>query len=145
MTQSSSSTEYITIFVRLIGITLLLVGLFIGIKVILEAWSLYEEPQRIEPFSVAIEQGSNLDAMIHSFSSQIPTKTEPRSLEQPHDKSSQQVRLSYFMAWGIVIFLLMVIGSLAASAIRTGGQLALYDLQVKQFAQQLINEARKQK
>jgi hypothetical protein len=39
----------------------------------------------------------------------------------------------------------MVIGSLASSAIRTGGQLALYDLQVKHFARQLIAEARKTK
>jgi hypothetical protein len=31
----------------------------------------------------------------------------------------------------------MVIGSLAATAIQTGGQLALYDLQVKQLAKQL--------
>jgi hypothetical protein len=37
----------------------------------------------------------------------------------------------------------MVIGGLASSAIRTGGQLALYDLQVKRFARQLIEEARK--
>lgn len=37
----------------------------------------------------------------------------------------------------------MVIGGLASSAIKTGGQLALYDLQVKRFAQQLLDEARK--
>jgi hypothetical protein len=37
----------------------------------------------------------------------------------------------------------MVIGGLASSAIRTDGQLALYDLQAKRFARQLIEEARK--
>jgi hypothetical protein len=37
----------------------------------------------------------------------------------------------------------MVIGGLAPSAIRTGGQLPLYDLQVKRFARQLIEKARK--
>ena len=34
----------------------------------------------------------------------------------------------------------MVIGGLASSAIRTGGQLALYDLQVKRFANELIKQ-----
>ncbi len=143
MTDTSTSTEYITLFVRLIGITLLLVGLFIGIKLILEAWDLYEQPQKIERFAEAIEHGSNLDAMLHSFTNQSNQKSEPRSLEQPPNKK-QQIRLSYFMAWGIVILLLMVIGSLVATAVRTGGQLALYDLQVKQFAKQLLKESRKQ-
>jgi hypothetical protein len=38
-----------------------------------------------------------------------------------------------------------VIGGLAMSAIKTGGQLALYDLQVKRFAREVLNEAKKTK
>lgn len=56
----SALTEVITIIVRLLGMVVLLVGLYIGIKVVFEAWHLYEEPQRIERFAKAIEQGSNL-------------------------------------------------------------------------------------
>ncbi|PCH64700.1 MAG: hypothetical protein COC04_03320, partial [Gammaproteobacteria bacterium] len=52
----------------------------------------------------------------------------------------QSLRVSYFLAWIIAILLLMVIGGLASSAIRTGGQLALYDLQVKRFANELIKQ-----
>jgi hypothetical protein len=36
----------------------------------------------------------------------------------------------------------MAINSLAAAAIKTGGQLALIDQQVKQFAYQLLKEAK---
>jgi hypothetical protein len=48
--------------------------------------------------------------------------------------------VTYFLAWGIVVILLMVIGSLATAVIRTGSQLALYALQVKRFANQLLKE-----
>jgi len=59
------------------------------------------------------------------------------------ESNTESLRLTYFLAWIIAILLLMVVGGLASSAIRTGGQLALYDLQVKRFARQLIAEARK--
>ncbi|MGH6636283.1 MAG: hypothetical protein ACRED0_09190, partial [Gammaproteobacteria bacterium] len=43
-------------------------------------------------------------------------------------------KLSYFAAWGIVIMLLLLIGRLAMIAIKTGGELALYDRHVKHLA-----------
>jgi len=38
---SSATTDFLSIVVRLLGLVMLLIGLFIGIKVIFEAWDLY--------------------------------------------------------------------------------------------------------
>jgi disulfide bond formation protein DsbB len=145
---SSTTTDFLSILVRLLGLTMLLIGLFIGIKVIFEAWHLYKEPQNIERFADAIEQGSHLDVMLAKFTPQPKVKAENNETTiQPVSPTVQtnaeSLRLTYFLAWIIAILLLMVVGGLASSAIRTGGQLALYDLQVKRFARQLITEARK--
>jgi len=140
--QPSRSTEVIAVIVRLLGLVMLIVGLTIAIKVIIEAWSLYEEPQRIERFAEAIDEGSNLDQLLRSFSQK--TASTENEVETATTTSQQAtLRISYFLAWIIALVLLMVIGGLAASAIRTGGQLALYDLQVKRFANELIKQAQK--
>lgn len=152
----SLSTEILTFIVRLLGLVMLIIGLYVGIKVILEAWHLYEQPQRIERFATAIEQGSHIDSLLASLAT--PDTPPNSSLNQVEDslqnsdninspaaeQTKPDIRMTYFLAWAVVILLLMVIGGLASSAIRTGGQLALYDLQVKQFAQQLLKEARKE-
>lgn len=138
--QPSRTTEVLAVIARLMGLIMLLIGLIIGIKVILEAWSLYDEPQRIERFANAIDQGSNLDQLLRSFS-QKTTSAENESATIAETSAQQpSLRISYFLAWIIALLLLMVIGGLAASAIRTGGQLALYDLQVKHFANELIKQ-----
>lgn len=145
-------TEILTFIVRVLGLVMLLVGLYIGIKVILEAWHLYEQPQRIERFATAIEQGSHIDSLLASLAEPAPKPTSNETEVGPQDiattsmspePTKPDIRMTYFLAWAVVILLLMVIGGLASSAIKTGGQLALYDLQVKRFAQQLIKEARK--
>jgi hypothetical protein len=138
--QPSRSTEVIAVIVRLLGLLMLIVGLTIAIKTIIEAWSLYEEPQRIERFAEAIDEGSNLDQLLRSFS-QKATSTENEAETAATTSQQATLRVSYFLAWIIALVLLMVIGGLAASAIRTGGQLALYDLQVKRFANELIKQA----
>jgi len=140
--QPSRSTEVIAVIVRLLGLLMLVVGLTIAIKTIIEAWSLYEEPQRIERFAEAIDEGSNLDQLLRSFS-QKTASTENEAETATTTSQQATLRVSYFLAWIIALVLLMVIGGLAASAIRTGGQLALYDLQVKRFANELINQAQK--
>jgi disulfide bond formation protein DsbB len=141
----SRSTEVIAVIVRLLGLLMLVIGLIISIKVIVEAWALYEEPQRIERFAEAIDQGSNLDQLLRSFSQKTAsTETEFEAPTSAATTSQQPtLRVSYFLAWIIALVLLMVIGGLAASAIRTGGQLALYDLQVKRFANEFIKQAQK--
>lgn len=143
---ASATTDFLSIVVRLLGLVMLLIGLFIGIKVIFQAWELYKEPQNIERFADAIEQGSHLDVMLAKFTPHPKANDNGSVTQQPIEKadnSADSLRLTYFLAWIIVVLLLMVIGSLASSAIRTGGQLALYDLQVKRFARQLIEEVRK--
>lgn len=137
---STVVTEAITILVRLVGLTVLLVGLYVGIKVIFEAWQLYEEPQRIERFATAIEQGSQLDSLLSSLANKSPEQeaiSDQTITPQNQTKPVPVIRLTYFLAWGIAVLLLMVVGSLASTAIKTGGQLALYDQQVKQLAKQL--------
>lgn len=143
---NSASTDILSIIVRLFGLALLVIGLYIGIKVIFEAWHLYEQPQRIERFADAIEQGSNLDALLASVTndkSSPPLEQSSTVTPVKTKKATPQLKMTYFLAWGIVVVLLMVIGSLASTAIKTGGQLALYDLQVKKIAKQLLTDAKK--
>jgi disulfide bond formation protein DsbB len=136
---NSIVTDSISLIVRVIGLIVLLVGLYIGLKVIFEAWHLYEQPQRIERFATAIEQGSHLDSLLSSLANKSETSVPTDDVQAITNKPPPipSIRLTYSLAWGIAVLLLMVIGSLAATAIQTGGQLALYDLQVKQLAKQL--------
>lgn len=136
--------------VRIVGIVVLFVGLWVGLKVILEAWALYDSPQRIERFAVAIEDGSNLDkifsATVERMSSQTSTESpadEPRlssGFSAEPAEPTPALRLSYFAAWFIVMMLLLIIGSLAMSAITTGGKLALYDTEVKKYSREVVKE-----
>ena len=140
--QPSQTTEVLAVIARLLGMVMLIIGLFIGIKVIFEAWNLYDEPQRIERFAEAIDEGSNLDKLLSSLQKKtVSAEQVPNELSATSSRPEQaSLRLSYFIAWIIALLLLMVIGGLAASAIRTGGQLALYDLQVKRLANELIKQ-----
>ena len=140
--------------VRAIGVVLLLVGLWIGLRVIGEAWALYDNPDRIQRFAKAVERGSNLDKSLVTASSKQPTSgkesfqyrsdeadAERSDAEQSNLTPSTEFKLSYFAAWAIAILLLMLIGRLAMSAIKTGGELALYDLQLKHLVKGLVQQA----
>ena len=154
-TRVSGITQFTEIFVRLAGVLLLLVGLVIGIEVVVEAWDLYRSPEHIERFSWAIEQGSNLDKSIRSFTAhRFPSSKNNIEGEFPDQASrssdltarasvNEPIKFSYFLAWVIVILLLMLIGRLSLAAIRTGGELALYDREVKRFARTLLKETAK--
>lgn len=151
---ASSFTQFTAIFVRLVGVLLLLVGLWVSLKVIVEAWDLYRTPDHIERFATAIEKGSNLDKSLASLTTSRPS---PRVDRDPSDTGALErrrlatraeegipapsPRLSYFLAWIIGILLLMLMGRLALAAVKTGGELALYDTEVKRFAKTLIREA----
>lgn len=157
--EQSTSSDFMSIVVRLMGLAILVVGLFVGIKVIFEAWDLYEQPERIERFADAIEKGSNLDSLLASLSPKLApapapapkpvdqldgdeAETEVTTVTPAPQQAPEPLRVTYFLAWFIAIFLLMIIGSLATRAIKTGGELALYDLQVKRFANLLMKEVR---
>ncbi|MGH8581074.1 MAG: hypothetical protein ACREVK_13490 [Gammaproteobacteria bacterium] len=132
-----STTNYLAVFVKAVGIIVLLVGVWIGVKVMSEAWALYQAPHHIERFANAVEHGSNLDKVLSIKAAgigaehNIPGKTGMTGYEETE---RPVFKLSYFAAWGIVIMLLLLIGRLAMIAIKTGGELALYDRQVRHVA-----------
>ena len=135
--------------VRLVGVAVLCVGVWAGVKVIVEAWSLYEQPQRIERFATAIQAGSNLDGLIGNLvaasgPAEADDQTPSAAAAKPRRaEPGGTLRLSYFAAWFIALLLMFVIGTLAMTAITTGGQLALYDLQVKRHSSAVIKEVRR--
>lgn len=136
------------ITVRLIGLFLLLAGLWVAIQVMLEALDLYENPDEIDRFALAIERGSNIDKSLHSMRESFIQDEETgdsniNSASENTSRTSNDIRISYFFAWVIVLLLLLLIARIALAAIKTGGELVLYDLQVNHFARALIKEASK--
>ena len=136
------------ILVRFIGLFLLLFGLWIAIQVMLEALELYRKPESIERFARAIERGSNIDKSLLSLKQSI-TEENPDMESIDVDEfgkdtgrftNSSDIRISYFFAWVIVLLLLLLIARIAIAAIKTGGELVLYDLQVKHLAKALVKE-----
>ena len=134
------STDVTHVVVRAFGFLLMIVGLWIGLKAINEAWGLYQQPENIERFALAIEKGSNLDQAISSVRS---AGAESNAPENQQRESVLGFRLSYFAAWMLAILLLMLVGRLALAAVKTGGELALYDMQIKKFAKMLAQESKK--
>ncbi len=149
---AEKSSQLLAIIVRLLGALLLIIGLVIALKVISEAWSLYRHPERIEPLVVAIEKGSGLDKVMapreappHKTTIQdnISSKPDEEMAPPPRTASTSPAvnvdsfRLAYFPAWFIAILMLLLIGRLAIAAIHTGGQLALYDGQIRRLIRAL--------
>ena len=201
-TWKNTSRNVINALVRLIGLGLLLFGLWVAVQTIQIVLELYQTPESIERFATAIERGSNIDKALgpirkiltgnpntgkvpppltkqqHTLAklqqeidrlyqtSQFTMEKQKKLLQenaiQPKqllnfdiddykqrlkaessykqllNQENKSIRFSYFFAWGIVLLLLLLTGSLSLSAIKIGGQLALYDSQIKQFAQELI-------
>ena len=115
----------IGILVRLVGLGLLAIGLWISAMVVVEAWALYRDPGRIQPFAVALEQGTQIDAVLQSLSVERggPNVSSGTAVSQP--KPKPKLSLSFLLAWFVVPVLLFTAGYLAMSAARVGGQLAL--------------------
>lgn len=148
--------ELLAICVRLLGMAVLVVGVWAAILVIREAWALYENPERIERVAVAIDDGSNLDRLLAPGGVFLPAEdattaapaasdndsTENATAQRPSANGNNALRLSYFVAWGVASLMLLIIGMLAMSAIATGGRLALYDLQLRKLTREIIREAR---
>lgn len=164
-TISNAIRQITSVIVRLIGMLILFVGLYVGLKVILEAWGLYKTPERIEPFAVAIERGSNIDRIFSPTVQRISTEISDDVVIPPGEAQSEDattpgaghqagaparapdkgLRLSYFAAWLIAMMLFLIIGSLAMSAISTGGRIALYDTDMRKFSRQLVRDFSKMK
>ena len=166
-TALSTAQHMLGLCVRLLGLAVLVAGVWTAVIVITEAWGLYQEPARIERFAAAIERGSNLDK---AFAPRLEVDSPPESesAERPGaaperrtgadpvvstnvpegagaDGQYYSLRLSYFAAWFVGLALLVVLGILAMSAISTGGQLALYDMQVKRLSREIVHEVQRMK
>ena len=135
------SKNVMSIIVRCIGMFLLLAGLWVAIQVLLEALELYRKPQHIERFAVAIEKGSNIDKSLVSIRNQVSGQEGEESVSA--SSRSNDIRVSYFFAWIIALLLLLLVGRISLTAIKTGGELVLYDMQIKQFARLLAKETLK--
>ncbi len=144
-----NSTRIMNLVVRGFGLALLLVGIFVALMVISSAWALYDDPASIEAFALAIERGSNLDLTLSSAADagqkqlESTPKVDGERAATPPLPPQPEFRFSYFAAWLIALLLLMLIGRLAIAAVRTGGELALYDVQVKKLARALTEERAK--
>ncbi|MGR8920324.1 MAG: hypothetical protein ACU85V_11945 [Gammaproteobacteria bacterium] len=130
--------------VRGCGLVLLLVGFVVALMVIINAWSLYNDPARIESFARAVEHGSGLDLTLSSAAAAARAELEPVAPDAGATAASTraerdpELRFSYFVAWLIALLLLLLIGRLAIAAVKTGGELALYDVKLGRFAREIV-------
>lgn len=153
MTIYDFSRETLAIAVRIIGLILLLFGIWLALAVLNEAWDLYNDPTRIERFAQAIERGSNIDRSIAPLhiGEADPDAADPGTLSG-YDAGrtppalpdpEYRLRLSYFIAWIIALLLLLLLARISLGAVRTGGELVLYETQMKRFARELVKESSK--
>ena len=137
--------------VRLLGFFLLLAGLWVALQVLLTAKDLYEHPENIERFAVAIEKGSNIDKTLAPIRDSLMVGSDTRNGVKQYNDTEQRpatvgagdIRVSYFFAWVIVLLLLLLIARISLTAIKTGGELVLFDMQTKQLARMLAKESNK--
>ena len=131
--------------VRGLGLMLLLAGLVTAAFILMEAWALYKYPERIEVLALAVEKGSNIDKALlpKKLSGENGSRAGQDGDSASVSSESTNVRLSYFFAWFIAFFLILLIARIAMSAITTGGKLALYDTEVKKLARALLEESGK--
>ncbi len=137
-------TQGIGLFVRLAGVVLVIVGVWIGLKVVFEAWDLYRKPDRIAVMATAVEAGSGLDQMLAQYTEADPgADTGGAAANKPVQQQAASIRVSYFLAWGITMLLLFLVGGLCFSAVRTGADLVLRDLETRKLMHEFVRELRK--
>ncbi len=140
---NEASKDILSIIVRMCGLLLLFIGLWIAIQVFNEALSLYKDPANIERVAIAIETGSNIDKSIAPIRDSLLGENTEGS-ETNAKENSNGIRLSYFIAWVVNLLLLLLLARISLAAIKTGGELALYDAQVKKFARQIAQAVKKE-
>lgn len=145
--QAAASRRAVGI-VRGCGFALMAFGFVVSLAVMVEAWSLYRAPTSIERLAKAIEKGSNLDRSLTRASrhAAVPDETvlEEDDVAQPKGEPLFGFRFSYFVAWVVAILLLLLIGRLAIAAVKTGGELVLYERHVQKLAAEIVRESRRQ-
>jgi hypothetical protein len=150
-TLDDAGRNIMSFLVRILGFFLLLAGLWVALQVLLTAQDLYEHPEQIERFAVAIEKGSNIDktlapirdSLIAGNDSDNGVQRYTETEKRPSPAGTGNIRVSYFFAWVIALLLLLLIARISLTAIKTGGELVLFDMQIKQFARMLAKESNK--
>lgn len=150
-TLDDAGRNIMSFLVRILGFFLLLAGLWVAIQVLLTAQDLYAHPEKIERFAVAIEKGSNIDKSLIPIRDSLIVNSDSGDGVQQYSETENisssvgtgNIRVSYFFAWVIALLLLLLIARISLTAIKTGGELVLYDLQIKQFARMLAKESQK--
>ncbi len=144
-----ASKNIMSLLVRILGFFLLLAGLWVALHVLLTAQDLYEHPEKIERFAIAIEKGSNIDkTFVPIRRDSLIVENDPENSVQRYNGIKQRptsigavnIRVSYFFAWAIALLLLLLIARISLTAIKTGGELVLFDMQIKKFARMLAKE-----
>lgn len=143
MSLNEASQDVLSIVVRMCGLLLMFIGLWIAIQVFNEALALYKDPANIERMAVAIETGSNIDKTIVPIHDSILGEEGAETVSKP-ETNPNGFRLSYFIAWVVDLLLLLLLARIAIMAVKTGGELALYDAQVKRLARQIIKASKKE-
>jgi hypothetical protein len=133
--------------IRIAGLFLLAVGLWAAVTLIQEAWAVYERPDspRIEAMARAIESASHLDRTLspkRTAGASPAPDGEGEAAESTTATEEPPIRFSYFIAWAVVLMLMLLIGRLAMAAIKTGGELALHDVEIRRFARELVRQLR---
>ena len=150
-TLDDASRNILSFIVRILGLFLLLAGLWVALQVLLTAQDLYAHPEQIERFAVAIEKGSNIDKTLAPIRDSLIVDSDADGAVQyntetnnkPSSADTGNIRVSYFFAWVIALLLLLLIARISLMAIKTGGELVLFDMQIKQFARMLAKESHK--
>jgi len=154
-TLDGTARNTMSFLVRILGFFLLLAGLWVALQVLLTAQDLYEHPEKIERFAVAIEKGSNIDKTLAPIRDSLIAQSDSgndsgngvqqytENEKRPATVGTGNIRVSYFFAWVIALLLLLLIARISLAAIKTGGELVLFDMQIKQFARMLAKESQK--
>lgn len=134
--------QMLAVLVRLLGLCFLVVGIGAAVVILHEAWMLYQEPERIDRFALAIEQGSNLDKIFTLSGTETEAEGDGQSTAPA---TSRNFRPSYFASWFLVLLLMLVASIVAISAVSAGGRLVLFDTDIRQLSRAVVKEVRRNK
>ena len=118
------------VLARTAGMILIVVGVWTGVKVIVEAWNLYTNPVSVGRFAGALETATGLDSLLaRRVSARQDVEEQAGMVQYPSavPASAKTYRLSYLVAWPLVVLLLLLLGKLASWAIGAGVRLAIYE------------------
>ena len=130
--------QLLAVIVRLLGLCFLVVGIGAAVVILNEAWMLYQEPQRIDRFALAIEQGSNLDKIFTLSGGEAEGEAAAAA-----PATGGNLRLSYFAGWFLVLLMMLVASIVAISAVSAGGRLVLFDTDIRQLSRAVVKEVRR--